>query len=93
MPQNVPSEKIQWVKSKHGKFVAFFLSFVKNLKRHLCGKIFLNRTIILLHCLHFDSKVANIYKFMHLFGNLFNVCGVTGKPLYSKCHHYVKRQA
>ena len=29
--------------------------------------------LIILHCLHFDSKVANIYKFRHLFGNLLHV--------------------
>ena len=50
------------------------LSFVKNSKRHTCGMVFLNRTIIILHCLHFDFKVANIYKFKHLFGKL--ICGV-----------------
>ena len=41
------------------------------------------KTIIILHCLHFDSKLANIYKFKHLFGNLLHVCGVAVKPLYS----------
>ena len=54
--------------------VFFFLSFVKNSKGHTCDKVFLNRTIIILQCLHFDSKIANIYKFKHLFGNL--LCGV-----------------
>ena len=61
----------------------FFLSFVKNSKRHTCGMIFLNRTMIILHYPHFDSKVANIYKFKHLFGNLLQACGVAVKPLYS----------
>ena len=70
-------------KIKTWKIGVFFLIFVKNLKRHICGLIFLNRTIIILHCLHFDSKVANIYKFTHLFGNLLHVCGVAVKPLYS----------
>ena len=54
--------------------MSFFLSFVKNSKRHTCDMVFLNRTIIILHCLHFDSKVANIYKFKQLFGNM--LCGV-----------------
>ena len=61
----------------------FLLSFVKNLKQHNCGMIFLKRTIIILHCIRFDSKVANIYKFKHLFGNLLHVYGVALKPLYS----------
>ena len=63
--------------------MSFYLSFAKNSKRHTCGMIFLNRTIIILHCLHFDSNVANIYKFKHLFGNLLHVCGVAVKALYS----------
>ena len=70
-------------KIKTWKLMSFFLSFVKNLKRHICGMLFLKRTITILHCLHFDSKVANIYKFKHLFGNLLHVCGVALKPLYS----------
>ena len=68
---------------KTWKIDAFFLSFAKNLKRHICGMIFLNRTTIILHCFHFDYKVANIYKFKHLFGNLLHVCGVAVKPLNS----------
>ena len=70
-------------KIKTWKIDVFFLSFVKNLKRHICDIILLNRTIIILHCLHFDSKVANIFKFKHLFGSLLHVCGVAVKPLYN----------
>ena len=65
------------------KIYVFFLSFVKNSKRHTCDMVFLNRTIIILRCLHFDSKVANIFKLKHLFSNLLHVCGVAVKPLYS----------
>ena len=71
------------VKIKTWKIDVFFLSFVKNSKRHTCDMVFLNRKIIILHCLDFDSKVANIYKFKHQFGNLLHVCGAAVKPLYS----------
>ena len=62
----------------------FFLVLLRIQKLHTCGMILLNRTIMILHCLHYDSKVAHIYKFKHPFGNLLHVCGVAVKPLYSK---------
>ena len=49
IPQNIPFKKIQWLESKHGKLMSFFLSFVKNSKRHTCDIAFLNRIILILN--------------------------------------------